>query len=177
MSKKIDLTGQRFSKWTVVGHANTKNYKVFWLCRCDCGNEVVVNGSNLRSGHSKSCGCWKIERGKLNINKLRPTQMGINHPHWKGGKYFDGRYIRVLAPTHPKSTNGYIHEHTIVMEKMLGRPLANGEVIHHCNGDKSDNRPYNLRLFTSHSEHSKHHAKMRREALLLRYVEVKEVKA
>lgn len=69
MSKLIDLTGRRFGRLTVLGRAGT--YKppddplhsmVTWHCRCDCGNETVVIGANLRYGHSTSCGCKRHER-------------------------------------------------------------------------------------------------------------------
>ena len=52
----INLTGQRFDKLTVIRKV-TKNQKPMWLCRCECGNEIVTTTSRLRSGHNKSCGC------------------------------------------------------------------------------------------------------------------------
>lgn len=57
--EKRDLTGQKFGKWTVLrkSEKRTKNRLICWYCRCECGKEKDVNGYDLRSGRSKSCGC------------------------------------------------------------------------------------------------------------------------
>lgn len=57
-----DLTGQRFGRLVAV-KATEKRYhgSVIWECRCDCGNRSFVRSSYLRSGRSKSCGCWHSE--------------------------------------------------------------------------------------------------------------------
>lgn len=53
-----DISGCTFGKLTVVGRvANDKHNKARWLCRCDCGNEKIILGSNLLSGRTTSCGC------------------------------------------------------------------------------------------------------------------------
>lgn len=61
-STRIDMTGQRIGKWTVLEYAgNLERKQAHWKCRCDCGNIAVVTGRTLRAGLSKSCGCYKSE--------------------------------------------------------------------------------------------------------------------
>lgn len=56
-SKVIDLAGKRYGEWTVQRRAeNTKGGTARWICRCSCGVEARVDGRNLRTGLSKSCG-------------------------------------------------------------------------------------------------------------------------
>lgn len=56
--KRIDISGQRFNKLTVLKYAYTTNRgRAFWECRCDCGNTTVVESYNIKSGGIKSCGC------------------------------------------------------------------------------------------------------------------------
>lgn len=56
-----DLTGQRFGKLVVTGQAESSaRGQRIWICKCDCGNECVVLGSNLKRGASASCGCRKF---------------------------------------------------------------------------------------------------------------------
>lgn len=63
MAKLIDETGKRYGYLTVIQRAeNTKEGRAVWLCKCDCGNEVKVLGKHLRSGNTKSCGCYQRER-------------------------------------------------------------------------------------------------------------------
>lgn len=58
MSQRKDLTGQRFGSLTVIGKTELteRRYRV-WKCRCDCGNEVLVNTKHLTRGTVKDCGC------------------------------------------------------------------------------------------------------------------------
>ncbi|WP_292633471.1 hypothetical protein [Novosphingobium sp. 28-62-57] len=65
----IDMTGLKFTRWEVLRQAgNNKGGGALWLCRCDCGLERPVLGSDLRTGKSISCGCLRKERVKaLNL--------------------------------------------------------------------------------------------------------------
>ncbi len=58
MSRVIDLTGNVIGRWTVVRReANKPTGGTMWLCRCECGNEKIVDGIVLRDQRSRSCGC------------------------------------------------------------------------------------------------------------------------
>lgn len=58
----IDLTGQRFGRWTVIEQAEPgEGFSTRWLCECDCGRRRTVSSQLLRSGRSRSCGCLRDE--------------------------------------------------------------------------------------------------------------------
>ena len=67
--KKVDLTGARYGRFTVLREAGrTKGGNVVWECRCDCGVLKSVPGGSLRSGGTVSCGCHRRERARaLNL--------------------------------------------------------------------------------------------------------------
>lgn len=77
------------------------------------------------------------------------TQRGANNYQWKGGRTETPKgYIRLSGyQDHPNSNGGMIHEHVLVMTQQLGRPLTEGESVHHKNKIKHDNRPENLELW------------------------------
>jgi len=80
---------------------------------------------------------------------------------FKGGKRYRKGYVAIYSPNHPyKDKNKCIYEHRLIMEEQIGRHLLTGEVIHHLNGNKSDNRIENLKLFLSHKEHMLYHSKL-----------------
>lgn len=59
---KKNILNQKFYKLTVIEKLNKDKYqKQLWKCKCDCGNEIIVNTSSLTTGNTKSCGCYKNE--------------------------------------------------------------------------------------------------------------------
>lgn len=104
-----DLTGQRFAMLVVSEFAGavvtTRSFRR-WLCRCDCGSEVVVRAQSLLSGNTKSCGCQhaqgKVVHGHARAKHHEPeyaiwTAMKnrCGNPSDKAWKNYGGRGIRV----------------------------------------------------------------------------------
>lgn len=66
----LDLTGQRFGRWTALYDSGRKTIggNHYWMCKCDCGTIKEVDTGMLRFGDSKSCGCHRRDRmSKLNL--------------------------------------------------------------------------------------------------------------
>lgn len=57
-----DLTGHVFGRWTITHFDESRTDKVYWFCRCECGNTKSIIVSELRRGHSTSCGCYAVQR-------------------------------------------------------------------------------------------------------------------
>jgi len=70
--QRIDLTGRRFGRLTVLKKADhSKKNPFYWICRCDCGAEIGAWGSCLTSGNTRSCGCFRKEIvSRLHKNKI-----------------------------------------------------------------------------------------------------------
>ena len=73
--KVKDITGQVYGRLTALYRLDKtdKYYNSFWVCKCECGNEVEVRLSQLTTGKTKSCGCLNRE---LSSKRMK----GSNHP-------------------------------------------------------------------------------------------------
>ncbi|NCC62772.1 MAG: hypothetical protein EOM12_18015 [Verrucomicrobiae bacterium] len=109
--KKLD--GLRFGRLVVIERQGKhKDGNLLWLCKCDCGNTVVVCGKYLRCGDTKSCGCLNIEKIKERFTThgaKRNRKEERLHRIWSGMKarceipsatsfkYYGGKGISVCA--------------------------------------------------------------------------------
>ncbi len=108
---------------------------------------------------------WVTFRGDPKGYKLRcqpcfaKQSIGVEHPNWKGGRVHRTEgYIGVRV--YPEDffysmadASGYVAEHRLVMAKLLNRCLLPWEIIHHKNGDRTDNRCENLQLLPARTYH------------------------
>lgn len=80
MSHLIDLTGNVYGRLTVIEKGPSSDGKMTrWVCRCECGNERLVIGSNLKTGRQVSCGCLDLERK----TKHGANTRGFTKPEWR----------------------------------------------------------------------------------------------
>lgn len=102
MKKVIDLDGQRFGRLVVLERMPNKTIgNTIWKCRCDCGNESIVQGGNLRGGKVQSCGCLQREAVTKHGMEATPTynawasmKSRCNNPQNKFYQDYGGRGIK-----------------------------------------------------------------------------------
>lgn len=91
---------------------------------------------------------WNPDDRHLTSHGYIAVRVAVDHPHaWGSDRLRQFKYA---------------YEHIVVMTESIGRPLEAGEVVHHRNGDKTDNRLENLQL-TGAGDHQRGHAFMTRQ--------------
>ena len=105
----IDMSGQRFGRLIVLRRDGYRSKQATWLCQCDCGGTAISAGCDLRSGHTRSCGCLVSDVSRVIGFGLRKHGMHASptykswqamkerctNPKQKGYASYGGRGIKV----------------------------------------------------------------------------------
>lgn len=184
MPRKIDLTGYKFGRLTVINEA-PRHYtsgghsKVMWLCKCDCGNtDIIVSSGDLRSGHTMSCGCLNKEAIRRSKFRMKNTydlsgDYGIGYTQKNEEFWFDlddydtiknynwrihHKYVEAHVPMSNPRRRVYMHR--LVMGLADEKYDYTIDVDHIKTENKYDNRKSNLRIVTK-TENTRNHLKQK----------------
>lgn len=113
------LEKKKYNRLTPIEIAYKRGRVNYWLCKCDCGKSVIVREPNIKNGHTKSCGCIRVERMKLEnpkynhglrYHRLNSIWRGMKtrcfNPNTPFYKHYGGRGITVCEEW-TDSENGF----------------------------------------------------------------------
>lgn len=117
----------------------------------EIGKKLGVAGNTVKSYLVK----FGMDASRENYSAMRSIRNGVKRtPTSKDG------YVRIFTNEHPARTQGnYVSQHRLVVEEFINRLVVKGEIIHHINTIRHDNRLENLALL-SPSMHSRIHRYM-----------------
>jgi hypothetical protein len=125
-------------------------------CLCGCGEKTKTSAYNhhgYKKGESR-----KFIKGHWLRGRFGEKSLG-----WKGGRAVtSGGYVGIFEPQHPRTNNnGYVFEHLLIAEKVLGRLLPSPAQVHHVNHKRADNRNQNLVICENQEYHFLLHVRER----------------
>jgi len=160
-NKKISeaLKGRNFGYKFQKGHKNYYKKRGYFQKCLFCNKEIYVTSSIIKFGRGKYCSVKCKNKSLIGHKvsqktreKISKAQLAEKSSNWKGIRIKEG-YIYIYNPTHPRAIKKAVKRAILVAEKCLGRSLNKGEIIHHINRIRNDDRPENLYLFPSNSKH------------------------
>ena len=124
-----------------------------------CSRKCLANFSNKRKnpdGYAKLKDYTNMSLHMTQLNEdMNPTRMSSETRY----KLRQARLGKGRCDGYSKIYNKAAHR--VIAEKKLGRPLRDGEIVHHRDENKYNNNPDNLVVFSSQSAHAKHHNELR----------------
>lgn len=109
----------------------------------------------------RSFGHYGKSPSKVTRQRLSETSRMESNPNWRGGRLVSRGRVYLKRPDHPHATKaGYVARARLMMEEMIRRYLLPQEVVHHIDGDVSNDDSENLQLFPDSASHSAHHGRI-----------------
>lgn len=163
-----DLTGQRFGRWTVLAPiGRAKSRFIIWYCRCDCGAHKGVLTNRLKSGQSKSCGCYNVDRAReltikrntkgfnkyVTVGNSTGLVLTSKEGYVKGMAVIDTEDLDLVNSCRWfADRNGYIKNSVdVYMSRVLMSEALNSKThltVDHKDHNRFNNRKENLRVCT-----------------------------
>lgn len=181
----VDIAGQTFGRLTAIAPAGRYRRSITWRCQCTCGKEAVVEGSLLRSGHTRSCGCLHDELSAVRMAKVGASTRTHGRAVERSGTYVS--WEAMLYRTRDPSRAYYAARGIVVCDRWdpkKGGSFENflldmGERPDGMSIDRLDSRgnytPENCRWATSKQQRANRHgSNARRVTIPLALAKVKE---
>lgn len=135
-----NLLGKRFGRLTVIERLSNNQYRERrWRSVCDCGGYATSTSSSLKSGQSKSCGCYQREvakkLGRKNVGENNPMYgtVGEKSPNWKPELTEEDRLARRSDPEYNKWRTS-VFERDGYTCQICGNDTGGMLNAHHLNG-------------------------------------------
>lgn len=169
MGKFINLEGRTFGMLTVLKRAENRNNRVFWTCKCECGNVKDIRASSLLSGLTHSCGCMQSYKYDQENNEYKngyekslnkydlSKEYGVGYTTNNEIFYFDLEDYDVISKyTWRINSHGYVitqvhdgvnnSQHILSMHRLVMKVDDSNIYVDHIYHNRNDNRKSQLRL-------------------------------
>jgi len=100
----INELGRKYARLEVIARADNVDKKAAWVCLCDCGNETIALGTQLRTGSKQSCGCYHKEV----VSETGKRNAGRTYARGKPPMYedYDGELGKCIGTSNRTERNG-----------------------------------------------------------------------